>query len=444
MNKVMIKPDLIFVESLISKSLPRFYRLVMLATVLVCFVQHGSANDWPQFRGPGGNASAEMTRTPIRWDDQHNLAWKAKLPGRGASSPIIVGDRAYITAYSGYGIDPDDFGNKDDLRLHVIALDKKSGTRIWEKTLVASVKTQNCTRRVIDHGYATSTPVSDGDAVFAYFGVSGLYAFSKEGKPIWHANTGEKTAGFGSASSPVIHKNLVIVNASIESQNVVAFDKTSGKKVWEIPDVKRSWCTPCLARSRAGKTELIINQIDTVRGFDPLSGRVLWTCQGIPDYTVPVPISQDGVVYCLGGRSNRALAIQLGGSGDVTRSHKLWDLPKGANVTSPVYVDGRLYWASDKGIMNCIDAETGKEIYKSRLPTKKRIYGSIVRGGDHLYVTTRDQGVVVLSISQEYKVVSQNRFSADDSKLNAGPAVSEGSLYIRSDGFLYRITESNR
>ena len=129
----------------------------------------------------------------------------------------------------------------------------------------------------------------------------------------------------------------------------------------------------------------------------------------------------------------------MGGEGDVTESKKRWDKPIGANVTSPVFVDGKIYWASDKGIMNCVSAKDCEEIFRNRLPTKKRIYGSIVRGGDHLYVTTRDQGIVVLKITDKYEVVAQNKFPNDDSLLNATPAIAGNSLLIRSDKFLYCI-----
>ena len=417
--------------------------LLPVLFVSLSFTSFGFSNDWAQFRGPHGNATAADATLPTEWNDTKNIAWKTELPGRGASSPIVVGDRIYLTAYSGYGIDPDDFGQKSDLRLHVLCFDRSSGKKIWDQSVAAHPDTQKCSRRVIDHGYATSTPVADGETVFAFFGQTGVVAYSRDGKKLWQTRVGSQSAGFGTASSPVLLGDLVYVNASIESKTLFALNRKTGDIAWQRDGINRSWSTPCLARSKDGRTELVVNQIDVVNSYDPLTGKTIWSCKGIPDYIVPVPVFHDGIIYCLGGRSNRSLAIRLGGEGDVSETHKLWDKPIGANVTSPVFVDGKIYWSSDKGIMNCITADSCEEVYRNRLPTKKRIYASIVRGGKHLYVTTRDQGVVVLDIADSYQVVAQNRFQQDDSLLNASPAISGNSILIRSDRFLYCIQESN-
>jgi hypothetical protein len=186
---------------------------------------------------------------------------------------------------------------------------------------------------------------------------------------------------------------------------------------------------------------LIINQKDVIFGFDPRTGKQLWSCDAIDDYIVPVPISHDGIVYCLGGRTNRCVAIKLGGRGDVTESHKLWQVNVGANVTSPIYYNGHLYWASDKAIANCLDAKTGESVYRKRLETRARIYASIIRAGERLYVTTRDQGVVVLAAKPEYKQLAVNTIETDEDMLNASPAVIGNQLLLRTDSFLYCIGE---
>lgn len=402
-----------------------------------------TAQNWPQFRGPGGNASSENKNLPTQWNDTENIAWKSKLPGRGASSPIVVGDRIYLTAYSGYGIDPEAFGDKENLKLHVLSFDRKTGKKLWDESIPAAPETQKCSRRVIDHGYATATPASDGERVYALFGQTGLVAYSKEGRKLWLTNVGKQSAGFGSASSPVLYKNLVFVNASIESGTLYAINKMTGDIVWKQEGIKKSWSTPCLAPTADGQTELIVNEKDIVKAYDPETGKSLWTCKGIPDYIVPVPVFHDGILYCLGGRSNRSLAIRLGGRGDVTATHKLWDKPIGANVTSPVFVAGKIYWSSDKGIMNCITAKSCEEVFRNRLPTRSRIYASIVRGGPYLYVTTRDQGILVLETGDQYKVIAQNKFDNDKSLLNASPAISGDALITRSDNFLYCVRNAS-
>lgn len=397
------------------------------------------AENWPQFRGSDGNATSAAAQLPLNWSETENLLWKAKLPGRGASSPIVWKDHIFLTAFTGFGTSKTNDNDRSKLRLNVMCISRNDGSLVWNESIPASKSTQAFSTRIQDHGYASGTPVTDGKAVYAYFGVSGLVAYTMAGKLMWQAHTGNNTAGFGSASSPVLHENLVIVNASIEDGKVIAFDKQSGEKVWSIDDVERSWTTPCPAQTADGNTELVINQIDLIRGFDPLTGKELWRCSGIDDYIVPTPVFDDGIVYCLGGRQNRCVAVKLGGRGDVTDSHKLWQVNVGANVTSPVYYKGHLYWASDKAIANCLNAKTGETVYSKRLDTRSRIYASIVRGGERLYVTTRDKGVTVLPAKPEYSELAVNSIASDEGLINGSPAISEDQLFLRTDNYLYCI-----
>ncbi|QDU92592.1 outer membrane protein assembly factor BamB family protein [Lignipirellula cremea] len=417
-----------------SSQITAFFLTASLALGADAFAQN-----WPQFRGPDGNATSTDAQLPLNWNASTNIIWKTELPGRGASSPIVWDDRIYLTAFSGYGVDDAEVQDKTKLQLHVLCINREDGAVIWDQSTPGSPHTQDVTNRVQDHGYATGTPATDGKAVFAYFGVSGLIAYSTEGELLWQAETGIKTAGFGSASSPVLHGDLVIVNASIEGDQVIAFNKQTGEKAWAIDEVKRSWTTPCLAKTAEGAVELVVNQIDVIRGFDPTTGKELWSCAGIDDYVVPAPVSHEGVVYCLGGRQNRCIAVRLGGRGDVTDTHKLWEVNIGANVTSPVYYQGHLYWASDKGIATCLDAKTGEPIYRERLDTRARIYSSIVRGADRLYVTTRDEGVTVLPAAPEYKELAVNTITTDETLVNSSPAISGDRLFLRTDKYLYSI-----
>jgi len=418
----------------------------LVAVLTLIFLSRTSLADWPQFRGPDGNGTAAEASTPVKWSDNENIVWKTPLPGRGASSAIVWGDRIFLTAYTGYGENPDDLetpGNKADLRLHVLSFERETGKLLWDSEIPASADTQNYSKRIADHGYATGTPATDGEAVYAYFGVSGLVAFDFSGKLLWRAETGIGTAGFGSASSPVLHGDLVLVNASIESDTLFAFDRKTGKEVWKTGPINRAWTSPCLVTAPDGKTELVLNHKDEVVGYDALTGEKLWWCAAIDDYIVPVPITHDGIVYCLGGRSNRSLAIKPGGRGDVTETHKLWQKSIGANVTSPVYFDGHLYWASDKGVQCCLRAADGEEVYRERLPTRARIYASIVRAGKHFYVTTRDAGIVVLDAVPEYREVATNVIASDETMVNASPAVSGDQLLLRTDRFLYCVGETS-
>lgn len=410
--------------------------LLLLPAFTTCIT---AASDWTRFRGADGSAAAPAAQVPTQWDEQQNMRWAVDLPGHGASSPIVYEDRIYLTAFSGYGLDADDPGDRGDLRLHVLCFERTTGQLKWDHSIAAAETEQAATRRVIDHGYASGTPVCDERGVYAYFGVSGLVACDHDGQPLWQAATGDNTAGFGSAASPIVHQNLVIMNASIESGTVFAFDRSTGAEVWRIEDVVRSWTTPVVANTADGQQELILSYRNLVGGFDPSTGKPLWTAAGIQDYVVPCVVAHDGIAYVLGGRKNQSMAIRLGGRGDVTDTHKIWESNIGANVTSPVFHQGRLYWSSDRGIANCLDATNGDVIYRERMDTRERVYASAILAGSHLYLTTRENGIFVIAVGDDYRQVAHNVIGGDDSLINATPCVAGDALLLRTNRRLYCI-----
>jgi len=415
--------------------------VMLTAAFLNSIIQQTQAADWSQFRGPSGNGVSQSTGLPTEWSSEKNIVWKAKLPGHGSSSPVLFGNQVFVTSYTGYGLTEEDNGNPSDLRLHVISVNRDSGEIMWDESVSPLNEVQKITKRIVDHGYASGTPACDETGVYAFFGTSGVVAYDLKGKLKWQANVGDGTAGFGSASSPILYKDLVIVNASIESSTVYALNKSNGEVAWKAEEIVRAWTTPSIVDVPGGKQELVVNQKNQIFGFDPDTGKKLWTCEGIQDYVVPVVVQNEGILYCLGGRSNRSIAVRPGGKGDVTKTHKLWEVNVGANVTSPVYYDGHLYWASDRGIAFCLNAKDGEVVYKNRLPTGARLYASIVLADGKLYVTTRDSGVIVLKAGPEYVELARNEIKSDEDLFNASPAVSEGSIYLRTNGYLYRIAE---
>lgn len=409
----------------------------ILFTIL--FATKVNATDWPRFRGSDGNAAAPTANVPLTWGSTENIIWKNEIPGNGASSPAVFSDRVYLTSFTGYGLDPDEPGKREDLKLHVLCFDRNDGSLIWNKSRAASADEQQVTRRVADHGFATGSPVADELGVYAYFGVSGLVAYDHDGELLWTAGTGSKTAGFGSAASPILYRNLVIMNASIEAATVFAFDRKTGEEIWRIEGIDRSWTTPIVAPSANGRDELIISHKMHVKGFDPATGKQLWTCEGIQDYVVPCVVVNEGIAYVIGGRKNQSMAIRLGGSGDVTKTHRIWDTNIGANVTSPIYHEGYLYWISDRGIARCLNAKNGESVYQERVGTRSRVYASSVLAGDRMYLTTRDSGVFAIAVGPEYKVLAHNVIEDDDSMFNATPAVSGDHLLMRTNRYLYCI-----
>ena len=407
--------------------------------------QPSSAEDWTRFRGPSGSGVSHA-KLPTTWSEEQNLAWKTALPGKGSSSPVIYGERVFLTAYSGYGLDAEEPGNREDLQLHVVCLSLLDGSILWDESIEPAPEEQEASKRVADHGYASPTPCVDAENVYASFGPSGVVAFTHEGKQRWRRSVGTNTVGFGAASSPILFEDLVIMNASLESMSkplpsgsVFGIDKNTGEVRWQTEGIERAWTTPTLVTLKNGETEMVLNQKGAILGLNPRTGKKLWSCDGIQDYVVPCVVVDGETLYCSGGRSNMTFVVKAGGRGDVTDTHLVWDAPRGANVTSPILVNDFLYWAHDKGIALCLRASDGEEMFRERIPTRGRVYGSIVSDGEKLFLTTRDAGTLVLAASPEYKELAVNKLGTPEERFNATPAIAGNRLLIRSDQRLYCV-----
>lgn len=408
--------------------------LLVFATVLAS--RATSADDWSRFRGPDGSGASAAKGLALTWEDGKNVLWEAKLPGRGASSIIIVGKRAFVTCYSGYGLDRNEPGKQGDLKLHVLCYDALGGKQLWDQSISSDATVQGYGRFVALHGYASSTPASDGKVVYAYFGANGLLAYDLEGKLLWRKKLGQKTHFFGTANSPVLHENVVIVNAGVESGQLVGLDKKTGKVLWEAGGIKSSWNTPTLVKAKNGRIEVIVNTKGKLRAYDPKTGTELWTCSAINDYICPSVISHDGTIYAIGGRGATAVAVRAGGKGEV---EPLWKTSAGSNVSSPVYFKGHLYWVSDKGIAHCLDAKSGKIVYQERLKGTGRVYASVLLAEERLYAVSREKGTWVLAAQPEFKQLAHNVFESDRSVFNGSPAILGSTIYLRSDEKIYCI-----
>lgn len=397
------------------------------------------AEDWMQFRGPRGMGVSHESSLPVKWDATTNLAWKTELPGAGASSPIVVGDRIFLTCYSGYGIPGESSGSMDQLKRSVVCLQRGTGKLVWAKEVPVKLPEQATIRE--GHGYATGTPVSDGQNLFVFFGKSGAFAFDLNGRQLWQADVGSNLNGWGSATSPVLFKNLVLVNASVESESLIALDKKTGKEVWRTRGIRESWNTPIIVETAAKKPEVVLAIMGKVLGFEPTTGNLLWSCAtDIGWYMVPSLVAQGDVVYCIGGRgTGGALAVRTGGHGDVTASHRLWIGGKGSNVSSPVIHDGHLYWAHESlGIAYCADLRTGSILYEQRLDRAGQVYASPIIADGKLVYTSRSGRSFVLAARPRFEQLAVNDLR-DGSTFNSSPAVSDGQLLLRSDKYLYCI-----
>ncbi len=405
--------------------------------VIALLSQTSAAEDWPQFRGPGGQGVSQAKNLPVTWSDTENLVWKTAMPGSGSSSPIALNGRLYLTCYSGYGLDQDG-GSLDDLMLHLLCVDGRSGSIVWDKRIKAA---QPESKAVRDHGYAAQTPVTDGKHLYVFFGKTGLFKFDLNGEHIWKTSVGTKVHGWGSGTSPVLYKNLVIVNASVESGLLVAINKETGKKVWGAKGMDSSWNTPHLVETPQGNQELAVTVRKWVLGFDPETGKELWRCEAIPDYICPSIVSHNGVVYATGARQSNMVAIRSGGRGDVTNTHKLWQAEVGANVSSPVVHDGHLYWTSDRSkTAYCLSLDDGSIKYAQSV--KGDPYASTLLADGKLYVVTRYNGTLVLAAKPQFQQLAHNRLS-DKTVFNASPVVCGGNLILRSNRSLYCFGKNN-
>lgn len=408
--------------------------------------------DWPRFRGPDGLGVSDSKGLPVEWDATRSVVWKTPLPGPGASSPIVLGGRVYVTCYTGYFVPGGPEGRLEDLRRHLVAVRLDDGRIIWDRAVPAKLPEES---KIRDHGYAASSAAADAERVYAFFGKSGVFAHDHAGKLLWQADVGSSTSGWGSAASPVIYRDLVFINASVESESLVALDRRTGEERWRARGIRESWNTPVViaagsgpgagdtaggtAGGTAGRTELVLASQGSVLAFDPASGKPFWSSKtDIGWYMVPSIVAADGVVYALGGRSGVAsLAVRAGGEGDVTGTHRLWTSQKGSNVSSPVYLDGHLYWAHDNlGIVYAAKASTGEIVYERRLERAGQIYASALLAEGRIYYLTREGKTFVIAAKPEFQQLAVNDLG-DRSVFNGSPAVAGSRILLRSDKHLY-------
>lgn len=392
------------------------------------------AEDASRFRGPNMSGSYEATGLPTKWTAE-NIAWKVDLPGHGSSSPAVYEGNIYLTAYTGYGLDQNEPGDQANLKRHLFCIKADSGEIIWK--VEAAAKTPETAYRGFQalHGYATSTPTVDSTGVYCFFGQNGVSKYTHKGELVWNTNVGGGKHGWGSATSPVLFGDLVIVNASVESGSLVGLNKASGEQAWKTPGMKSSWNTPILATSKEGRTELVVSSKDEILAYDPQTGAKLWKAEGVHDYVCPSVIANDDIVYAIGGRSNTALAVKLGGDGEVENQ---WRQSKGSNVSSPVYHDGFIYFVSEsKGLAYCLNAKTGEVMYSERMsPRPGRIYASPMLADGKIYIPSRENGVFVIAAKPEFELLAHNE-PLDDSVFNASPVPLGDKLLLRSDTALY-------
>ncbi len=404
----------------------RFIVLTFFLSLIPAF-----AENWPQFRGPNNaGIAANPDKIPSEWSESRNLRWKADLPGKGSSSPIIWGDRIFLTSYSGYGESEQNPGDQANLKRHLICLDKASGRILWTKTHQATHGVQGYDGFLLHHGYASHTPVTDGKAVYVFYAKEGALAYDFTGNQLWHfTGVGRSTGGFGSGGALTLFEDLLIVNASSESKEFIGLKKASGEEVWRTGGIVQCYNTPVIL----GDVVLATSRDQTL-GLDARTGAEKWKGHGPPAYVCNTPAVVDDVAYLTLGYPGPTMALGPDGR-EIWRKDRI-----ATTVSSPAVTNGLVYVAKDD-ILICLDAKSGDIVFRERMgvTVTKSIYASPLVVGDRIFIVTRRDGTLVFAAKRELELLAHNRIAGDDSLWNASPAVSDGRLYLRSEKALYCI-----
>jgi PQQ-like domain len=415
-----------------------------------------SAQNWPSFRGPNASGVAEGQPTPLKWDvaSGENLLWKTSVPGMAVSSPVVWGDRVFVsTAVSGdpnAGIKTGLYGDvkpSNDVSMHswrLLAIDKRTGKVLWDRVAHEGVPK---TKRHPKSSQASATPVTDGRHVVVSFGSEGLYAYDFDGKLLWTRDLGTLNAGWfydpdyewGIASSPIIWKNSVIVQCDIQKNSfIAAFDVATGSPQWrtareEIP----SWSTPTVYQ-RDGRTELVTQATGFTRGYDPATGKELWRLSGNSEIAIPTPIVGPNLIIVTNGYTpiQPIYAIKPGASGDITLKKDqtssesvAWSTPRGGPyIPTPVIYGDHLYVLAITGVLTSYDVRTGQRIYQQRVGMGGSFSASPVAAEGKLYISSEDGDVYVVKAGPQYELLASNSIGE---VLMASPAISDGTLFFR-------------
>ncbi|MFM8477661.1 MAG: PQQ-binding-like beta-propeller repeat protein [Planctomycetaceae bacterium] len=411
-----------------------------------------SAEDWTRFRGANGAGQSAATGLPQEWSESRNLVWKRDLPGEGSSSPVLAGDRIFVTCYAEYGGEAG--ADPAKMKRQLVCIGAEKGEVLWTAEAVAAPREDPPQGYILEHGYASNSAVTDGDRVYAFFGKSGVAAYDLDGKELWARSVGTESANrqWGSAASLTLFEDLLIVNAAEEGRAVLGLNKLTGEQVWksEAAALELAYGTPSQLQRADGQTELILAVPGEVWGLNARTGKLAWYAETpLTGNVSPSPLVDGQAIYVFGGfRSSGSLRVRAGGRGDVTQTHIEWTSRSSSYVATPVLVDGRLYWVDDQGIAWCLDAGTGETIYRERVPGLRSggrpVYASPIAAEGRIYVVTRRDGVLVLPAEREFRVLQQNRFAGDESDFNATPAVHGQRLLLRSNRALYCVGESTK
>jgi outer membrane protein assembly factor BamB len=389
------------------------------------------AKYWPRWRGPSGQGIVPPGKYANTWSPSQNVKWRVQVPGQGNSSPILWGDRIFLTTAHDGGA-----------RLSLVAFQRADGRKLWE-TFVPQARQESVHQK---NGHASATPVTDGQLVYASFGSNGLAAFEvSTGKIAWHRRFGDINNYHGPAGSPILYKDRIFLYQDGDGRGgqrsfVAAFDAKTGRTLWETPRAETvGWGTPVVI-SVDGHDELVVSSQRRVAAYDPASGRELWTVRGNTFEVIPTPVVAHGLLFASSGRAGPTIAIRPGGQGDVTSTHVAWSTPRGSPfVPSGAVHDGLLYLINDmQSILTVYDAKTGTLAYQGRLGVAQRegFSASPVVVNGEVFFTNDDGETFVVKAGREFNLLHTNSLGE---RTLASPALVDGVWYWRTSGSLIAI-----
>jgi outer membrane protein assembly factor BamB len=395
--------------------------------VLVLSTAAALADNWPAWRGPTGQGYCAEKGLPLTWSETENVRWKVPLEYQGNSTPVVWGDKIFLTQ-----------ANKGGTIRGLVCLARADGKQLWKKEIEYSEEEQNWNA----NWYGNASPVTDGERVVVSFGSAGMYCYDFAGKELWkRTDLGTWQHQFGNGSSPVLYRDTVILwcgpNQPKGRNFLLAVNKTTGKTVWEQDQPGGSWSTPVIV-SVNGQDQMLLavpNQTTEgpgkLKGFDPATGKELWSCDGLTEYNYASALYANSIAVAMSGYGKAALAVTLGGSGDITKD-RLWHHPKNIQrVGSGLIYGDHVYIVEENGLPHCYELKTGKEVWNVEKRPTTLTWGSMVRVEDKLYVLTRDADTVVFAASPKYELLATNRLSRNEES-NSSLAISDGDIFIRT------------
>ena len=435
-------------------NISRMKRFVVFACLVLA--TRAGAENWPQWRGPTRDGISREQNLPTRWSADENIRWKAPLEGLGTSTPVVWGELVFLTSQVGVGpldrrgaefpeaVAARDYAGATGVTFIVHAIHRDDGRAVWQHRFGAVEPKNNLPSVHPKHNLASPSVVTDGERVYAWMGTGQLVALTMDGKLVWERHLGRDYAPFhvmwGHGSSPALYGNSIILLCDhLSGAYMVALDVSTGKEMWKVDRGEgiRSYSTPFVLQSPDHEQpELIVNSSHRIESYDPTNGKLLWHAGERVTLAIGMPVYADGVLYASRGYSSGPYsAIRLGGRGDINDSHVKWHVPTRAPyISSLLYYEGLVYMATEGGIATVVDPETGKPVWRERLGGA--FTASPVAGDGKVYLTNEGGETFVLEPGTPPKLLAKN---ALEERTLASPAISEGTLFIRSDEHLIAI-----